>query len=143
MKLRKTSAERSAIMRAVKSKDTAPEIQVRQFAHSLGFRFRLYRKELPGAPDLVFPRLKCALFVHGCFWHGHSCPRGDRLPKANAEYWREKIARNVSRDRQNIVKLRAIGWKTLVIWECDLRSRREKTQRRLAQFLRKADAVCE
>lgn len=132
--------QRSAIMRSVKSKDTVPEIQVRRFIHSLGYRFRLHRKDLPGTPDLAFPRLKCAVFVHGCFWHGHSCSRGARVPKTNTKYWRSKITRNIARDTQNRRDLRALGWNLLVVWECHLKSKLDSTQRRIALFLERASS---
>lgn len=92
-------------MRAVKSKDTKPERIVRRLVHSLGYRFRLHRKDLPGVPDLVFPRLHKVIYVHGCFWHGHDCKRGARPPKENAECWREKIARNRKRDVFHLAEL--------------------------------------
>jgi DNA mismatch endonuclease, patch repair protein len=85
-------------MRAVKGSDTAPEMMVRSLAHRMGYRFRLHRKDLPGKPDIVFPKLCKVVFVNGCFWHGHNCARGARAPKANAEYWRTKITRNSLRD---------------------------------------------
>ena len=116
-----TDPARSAVMRAVKSRDTKPEMTVRRAAHALGYRFRLHRKDLPGSPDLVFPQLKTAVFVHGCFWHGHDCPRGARIPKANADYWRAKISRNVARDARVRGELDALGWKTLTLWECELK----------------------
>ncbi|EKQ63574.1 DNA mismatch endonuclease Vsr [Xanthomonas citri pv. malvacearum str. GSPB2388] len=112
---------RSRIMRAVRSKDTKPELIVRRLAHSLGFRFRLYRKDLPGSPDLVFSGRRKVIFVHGCFWHGHNCARGNRQPTTNADYWSAKIARNRARDMRSIEMLRQAGWDTLVIWECDLK----------------------
>ncbi|MGB8099042.1 MAG: very short patch repair endonuclease [Terracidiphilus sp.] len=130
--------KRSAIMRAVKSKDTGPELQVRRFVHCLGYRFRLHRKDLPGSPDLVLPRLRSAILVHGCFWHGHQCSRGARRPKKNAAYWRNKITGNVQRDVRNMQKLLSLGWKTLVVWECELRSKPEDTQRKIAAFLNRA-----
>ncbi|GLK54273.1 very short patch repair endonuclease [Methylopila capsulata] len=108
-------------MRAVKSRDTKPEMQVRRAAHALGYRFRLHRKDLPGSPDLVFPSRKKVIFVHGCFWHGHNCPRGSRMPKTNAEYWQAKIARNVARDWRTLAELGALGWEALTIWECELK----------------------
>lgn len=138
MNLLTTDPARSAIMRAVKSKDTAPEIQVRRFVHRLGYRFRLHCKNLPGTPDLVLPRLKCAIFVHGCFWHRHGCPRGARVPKTNTRYWRSKIERNVSRDASTRLQLRSLGWRLLVIWECELRSNLDSTQRKIAAFLERA-----
>ena len=111
--------KRSAVMRAVKSRDTGPELKVRRAAHALGLRFRLGRDDLPGKPDLVFPARRVALFVHGCFWHGHDCPRGARVPQANRAYWLAKIGRNVARDVRNLADLRKLGWKPAVIWECE------------------------
>lgn len=111
--------KRSAIMRAVKSRDTRPEMRVRKAAHALGLRFRLERADLPGKPDLVFPSRRVALFVHGCFWHGHDCPRGARMPAANRDYWQAKIGRNIARDRASLLALRELGWKPEVIWECE------------------------
>ncbi|MFA5947816.1 MAG: very short patch repair endonuclease [Candidatus Gracilibacteria bacterium] len=108
-------------MRAVRSKDTKPEIFVRKLIHSLGYRFRLHRKDLPGIPDLVFPGRRKVLFVHGCFWHGHDCKRGARAPKANADYWRQKIARNRDRDAEHLQKLADLGWEVLTVWECELK----------------------
>lgn len=116
-----TDPARSAVMRAVRGKDTGPELKVRRAAHALGYRFRLHRKDLPGSPDLVFPRLKTAVFVHGCFWHGHDCARGARMPKTNTDYWRAKISRNVARDARTSVELQALGWKVETIWECELK----------------------
>ena len=112
--------KRSAVMRAVKSKDTKPELRLRKALHRLGYRYRLNVKDLPGKPDLVFPKYRVALFVHGCFWHGHECKRGRRKPKTNADYWREKIQRNRVRDRQNAQALEALGWRVITVWECDL-----------------------
>lgn len=105
-------------MRAVKSTNTRPEMIVRSLAHRLGFRFRLHRKTLPGNPDLVFVGRRKAIFVHGCFWHGHNCKRGDRLPKTNARYWAAKIAGNKARDAKACAALAAQGWDVLIIWEC-------------------------
>nr|WP_051335415.1 very short patch repair endonuclease [Methylocapsa acidiphila] len=116
-----TDPARSAIMRAVKSTNTRPEMIVRSLAHRLGFRFRLHRKTLPGCPDLVFPTRRKAIFVNGCFWHGHDCKRGARAPKNNAAYWRAKIARNVTRDAQSNSALLADGWDVLTIWECEIK----------------------
>ena len=124
---------RSRTMRAVKSKDTAPEMIVRRLLHSAGFRYRLHRTDLPGCPDLVFPGRRKVIFVHGCFWHGHTCTRGSRVPKANREYWRKKIAGNSKRDKRSARALRQAGWKSLVVWECQLRS--ERLLRRLTDFL--------
>ena len=121
MKTKKTKADRSAIMRSVKSTDTKPEMAVRRLAHRLGYRFRLHCKSLPGSPDLVFTRLRKVVFVHGCFWHGHSCARGNRTPKNNRDYWVAKIARNRERDKTNRALLRAQGWGVYIVWECRIR----------------------
>ena len=107
-------------MQAVKSKDTGPEMIVRRLAHGLGYRFRLHRKDLPGTPDMVFPGLRKVVFVHGCFWHGHDCARGDRVPLQNRSYWITKVERNRSRDAAAIAALKAARWAALVLWECQL-----------------------
>lgn len=116
-------SQRSAAMRAVRSANTSPELAVRRAAHALGLRFRLHRADLPGKPDLVFPSRKTALFVHGCFWHGHDCPRGARSPKTNREYWTAKIARNTARDERHRMSLEALGWRAVSIWECEVRDK--------------------
>lgn len=121
MKTVKTDPQRSLIMRAVKGKNTKPEIAVRRLVHSLGYRYRLHRRDLPGSPDLVFgPRSK-VIFVHGCFWHGHDCKRGARQPKTNFDYWRQKIDRNRARDHAAQEALETTGWDVLTIWECEVR----------------------
>lgn len=125
---------RSRIMRAVKSADTKPEMIVRRTAHAMGFRYRLHRRDLPGSPDIVFPSQKKAIFVHGCFWHGHCCPRGNRTPKTNRQYWKRKISRNVERDKKNIKELEAVGLEVLVIWECEIKFT-ESLVERLRSFL--------
>ena len=134
-----TPEQRSRVMRAVKSRDTAPELAVRRLAHSLGYRYRLHRRDLPGTPDLVFPSRRKVVFVHGCFWHGHDCPRGDRMPKTNAEYWTTKIARNRERYERQQAELRLDGWRVLTVWECETRAR-EKLAARLRSFLDGAPA---
>ena len=114
-------AIRRKTMQAVKGKDTKPELFVRRLLYSLGYRYRLYRKDLPGKPDIVFPGRKKIIFVHGCFWHGHNCKRGAREPKTNVEYWRQKIARNKARDKEHKKKLKKAGWDVMVVWECQLK----------------------
>lgn len=123
-------------MGAVKSRNTAPERNVRSLVCALGYarRYRLNGAKLPGKPDLVFSAMRKAIFVHGCFWHGHDCKRGARAPKDNAVYWRAKIARNVVRDHAALKTLHADGWRTLVIWECELRDRAAVASR-LSAFL--------
>ena len=105
-------------MQAVRTKDTAPEHAVRQLLHSMGYRFRLHRKDLPGSPDVVLPRHKVAIFVHGCFWHGHHCPKG-RPPLSRLDYWLPKLEKNVVRDRTNLERIESLGWKALVVWQCE------------------------
>ena len=117
-------ARRSENMRAIKSKNTSPERRVRSVAHSLGLRFRLHRRDLPGSPDLIFPRRKTALFVHGCFWHRHNNCLGATTPKTNTEYWNRKFQLNMKRDRETRRKLEDDGWKVLVIWECETKARK-------------------
>lgn len=110
---------RSRMMANGRNKNTAPEIAVRRKLHAAGLRFRLHRKDLPGKPDIVLPRYRLAVFVHGCLWHGHGCRRG-KLPTSNAEFWSAKIARNVARDKAAETALAAIGWASTTIWQCDL-----------------------
>ncbi len=109
---------RSAIMRAVKSRDTSPERVVRKLLSENGYRYRLHSKKLAGTPDIVFPGRKKAIFIHGCFWHGHPCKRGARVPKTNRKYWIEKVARNKKRDAKQRKILKSAGWNVLVVWEC-------------------------
>jgi len=117
-----TIKQRSELMARVRSRDTSPEIRVRQLIHSMGYRFRIHRKDLPGQPDLVFLRLQKVIFVHGCFWHGHKCLAGLNRPKSNVSYWGPKLDRNKIRDREHSVRLKKMGWGVLVIWECRLRN---------------------
>ncbi len=115
-----TPATRSR-MQAVRGRDTEPELRVRRVLHRMGYRFRLQRKDLPGTPDIVLPRHRKIVLVHGCFWHGHEgCKRGTP-PVNNASTWREKIRLNRERDRRNVVELCGLGWEVLIIWECETR----------------------
>ncbi len=109
-------------MSRIKGRNTAPEIKVRSMVHRLGYRFRLYRKDLPGTPDLVFHSRKKIIFVHGCFWHGHTCAKGIRIPEKNKEYWANKIRKNKERDYKNLADLATFGWKVLIVWECELKA---------------------
>jgi len=113
--------KRSAVMRRVKGRNTSPELKVRRALTRLGARYRLHRKDLPGAPDIVLPGRRLAIFVHGCFWHGHDCARGARVPKQNRDYWVAKVARNVARDARNAEALTVAGWRVEVVWECELK----------------------
>ena len=118
--------KRSEIMSKVHSADTTPEMRVRRLLHRLGYRFRLHRQDLPGKPDIVLPRYKTVIFVHGCFWHGcPTCRHAQIRPQANAEYWNKKLDRTLARDKENQARLEALGWRVLVIWECETRKRRE------------------
>ena len=108
-------------MQAVRSENTKPELAIRHMVSGLGYRYRLHRKDLPGAPDLAFISRRKAIFVHGCFWHGHDCPRGARTPKTNRDYWTMKISKNRIRDEAHRLELKAKGWRSLIIWECELK----------------------
>lgn len=122
-------------MRAVRSRDTKPELLVRKIANAIRPGYRLHRKDIPGNPDIAYIGAKRVIFVHGCFWHGHDCARGARVPKANRDYWTAKIARNVERDGRNIATLIGQGWDVLTIWECELKDRTDVVHR-LGKFLR-------
>jgi DNA mismatch endonuclease (patch repair protein) len=126
-------AVRSEIMRRVRSKDTQPEMIVRKVVHRLGFRFRLHSKHLPGSPDLVFASHRKVIFVHGCFWHRHDCSAAE-VPASNRQYWQAKQNRNAARDRRNEAAIKQLGWKALIIWECEMKDR-DKLGRRLTRFL--------
>ena len=117
------SATRSRMMASVRSKNTAPELAVRKLAHRLGYRFRLHRRDLPGTPDMVFPKYRVAVQVNGCFWHGHEGCRYATRPRSNARFWDEKIERNRAWDARNAVALAAIGWTVLTVWECEVKDR--------------------
>lgn len=128
--------DRSANMRAIRSKDMQPELKVRSLVHKLGYRFRLHRKDLPGKPDLVFGPRRKVIFVHGCFWHSHTC-KAAHIPKSNQEYWGPKLERNKIRDGRNIEALEANGWRALVIWECEARDE-GGLKKRVTAFLGRA-----
>lgn len=116
-------------MRAVKRANTAPEIIVRQVLHALGIRFRLHRRDLPGSPDVVLPRFRTVIFVHGCFWHRHPDCRYTTTPKTRQEYWLPKFAANIERDLRKEAQLQALGWRVLLVWECETKQREELTLR--------------
>jgi DNA mismatch endonuclease, patch repair protein len=117
----RTKEQRSRIMKSVGSRDTGPELTVRRLLHRLGYRYRLHRRDLPGQPDLVFPGRRKAIFIHGCFWHGHDCRKG-KLPKSRTEYWTAKIKANQDRDARVVARLEDACWQTLSVWQCELKS---------------------
>lgn len=112
-------------MSRVTAKNTKPELTLRKYLFSKGYRYRLHRKDLPGKPDIVLPKYKTVIFVHGCFWHGHSCKKGKNLPKQNRSFWQKKIKNNTIRDKNNIYNLERIGWKVLIIWECEIKNEKK------------------
>lgn len=120
-------------MSAIRSKNTKPEIAVRKGLYKLGLRFRIHSK-LPGKPDIVFPNKKTAIFINGCFWHGHKC-KFDHDPKTNTKFWSEKIISNKIRDKRSIKELKALGWKTTTIWECEIKKKLPKSVRRIEKLL--------
>jgi len=119
--IHKVSEQRSRNMSAIKSKNTKPEIAVRKLLHSMGYRFRLHRKDLPGSPDIVLPKYKTVIFVHGCFWHRHENCKYATTPKTRKEFWEKKFRENINRDNLNQANLSLKGWKIIIIWECQLK----------------------
>jgi DNA mismatch endonuclease (patch repair protein) len=131
----RTESSRSALMGRIGSKNTAPELIVRRLLHSLGYRFRLHRKDLPGTPDIVLPGRRKAIFVHGCFWHAHGCRIG-RPPKSRPEFWEPKLARNRARDEENSRDLEEAGWEVLTVWQCETKDKVALSEL-LEKFLRR------
>lgn len=129
--------KRSQVMAKVKSSDTKPEMLVRRYLHACGYRYTLRNKKYPGSPDLVFPSLRVAIFVHGCFWHGHEDCKHSHLPQSNAEFWKLKISGNKERDSEVIAELEQMGWRVIVIWECELKNKlqRKVTLEKVADVL--------
>lgn len=133
-------------MRAVRSEDTTPEMRVRRLVHSMGYRYALHSRKIPGKPDLVLVSRRKVIFVHGCFWHNHNCRHGKISPTSNVEYWQRKRNRNAERDRANVKALRAAGWQVLVVWECrtrDSESLRSTIEKFLSQPGKPADLAAE
>lgn len=140
------SATRSRMMAGIRGSNTKPELAVRRGLHALGFRYRLHDRRLPGAPDLVFPKFRAALFVHGCFWHGHDCHLF-KWPSSRPDFWRSKIAGNVERDRRQLAALGEAGWRTGIVWECALKGRARRpiaeVLEMVASWLRSDEATFE
>jgi DNA mismatch endonuclease (patch repair protein) len=129
-----TAQERSAFMARIRGRDTKPELVVRRLLHALGYRFRLHHKALPGKPDVAFTKRRKAIFVHGCFWHGHDGCAFSHVPKTRPDYWSAKFQVNRARDARNLADLKSCGWDAVVVWECELRDETELTAR-LSTFL--------
>ena len=121
--IHKVSEQRSRNMSAIKSKNTKPEIAVRKVLHSMGYRFRLHRKDLPGSPDIVLPKYKTVIFVHGCFWHRHENCKYASTPKTRQEFWNKKFNENINRDKINQENLSSKGWKIIIVWECEIKDK--------------------
>lgn len=130
-------AERSERMSRIRGKNTKPELAVRRLVHGMGYRYRLHRRDLPGIPDLVFPRFKKVIFIHGCFWHRHPDPHCKlaRMPKSRIDFWEPKLEANRQRDEVNVQKLFRLGWKVLVVWECEI-GNKEQLENKIRSFLR-------
>lgn len=129
--------KRSDVMSKIRSKNTKPELILRSLLHKQGFRFRIHKKDLPGKPDIVFPKQKIAIFVHGCFWHFHSDCREGRIPPTNSAFWKNKLDRNVERDEQHRMKLEGLGWTVIAVWECDIENRLEQVVELLFSVLKR------
>lgn len=130
-----TRSERSARMRLIRSRDTKPEMVVRRIVHGMGYRYRLHARDLPGRPDIVFRARLKVVFVHGCFWHLHHNCANNRPPKSGRDYWQPKLERNAARDRQSRRRLRRLGWRSLVVWECEIEDC-DRLSRKIRDFLR-------
>ena len=140
----KVPMSRSEMMSRIGPRDTAPEMAIRRTLHRAGYRFQLHRKDLPGRPDLTLPKHRAVIFIHGCFWHGHEGCRNFRIPKTNSAFWKEKIARNIERDRRALVSLKLLDWRVLVVWECATGAKRvEKTASEIASWLQEQEVAGE
>ena len=132
--IHEVSEQRSRNMSAIKSKNTKPEIIVRKLLHSKGYRFRLHKKDLPGSPDIVLPKYKTVIFVHGCFWHRHQNCKYASNPKTRREFWEKKFKENIERDKKTQEKLKNLGWKTKIVWECEIK-KQDKLIKKIEDFL--------
>lgn len=129
--------KRSEIMRKIKPTGSKQEVFIRKLVHSMGYRYRLHKKDLPGNPDLVFTKYKKVIFVHGCFWHGHEGCKRSALPTANADFWKKKLTGNAERDKSNYKRLELLGWKYMIIWQCEIKeSQRKKISESISNFLK-------
>ena len=135
--IHKVSEQRSKNMSAIKSKNTKPEIKVRKVLHSMGYRFRLHSKNLPGSPDIVLPKYKTVIFVHGCFWHRHENCKYASTPKTRQEFWNKKFNENINRDKINQENLSSKGWKIIIIWECEIRNKKINLEQIIKNVIKK------
>ena len=135
--IHKGSEQRSRNMSAIKSKNTKPEIKVRKVLHSMGYRFRLHSKDLPGSPDIVLPKYKTVIFVHGCFWHRHENCKYASTPKTRQEFWNKKFNDNILRDKKNLEILSSLGWKIIIIWECEIRNKKINLEQIIKNVIQK------
>ncbi len=135
--MHKISEQRARNMSAIKSKNTKPEIAVRKLLHSMGYRFRLHRKDLPGSPDIVLPKYKTVIFVHGCFWHRHENCKYASTPKTRKEFWNKKFNDNILRDKKNLEILSSLGWKIIIIWECEIRNKKINLEQIIKNVIKK------
>ena len=134
-----TPSQRSEVMSKVRGRDTQPELAVRSWLHRRGFRFRLHRRDLPGCPDIVFPRHRTVVFVNGCFWHLHDACAAGRIPRSNSSFWEKKLTDNRLRDERNLRALKAQGWNSIVVWECEVRANLAAVGSRLVDHLKLLD----
>jgi DNA mismatch endonuclease (patch repair protein) len=135
-----TKEKRSDVMSKIRSKDTSPEIRVRKMLFSQGYRYRLHVKDMPGKPDIVLPKYKVVIFVHGCFWHLHSGCRDGTIPKTRTGYWKDKLLRNKERDKEHMRELQKQGWRVLQLWECEVENKPEEVLERLDNFIRMVES---
>lgn len=127
--------KRSNVMAKIRSKNTKPELTLRSNLHKLGYRFRIHRKDLPGNPDIVLPKYKTVIFVHGCFWHFHKNCKEGRIPNTNSELWEKKFERNITKDKTNQNECRNLGWKVIVIWECEIEKNLDQTLNKILSLI--------
>jgi DNA mismatch endonuclease, patch repair protein len=130
-----TAEQRRRAMARVQQKNTKPEIIIRSLLHGLGYRFRLHNKKLSGTPDIVLPKYKTVIFVHGCFWHQHEGCRKSNRPTSNVEYWNTKLDRNIKRDAKNVEALKESGWNPILVWECELKDRAKLTEKLISEIV--------
>lgn len=130
-----SKTKRSEVMKKIKGKNTKPEKTLRSALFRKGFRFRIHRNDLPGKPDIVFPKYKTVVFVNGCFWHYHEDCREGRIPSTNTEFWKNKLSKNIERDKRNIASLKESGWNVIVIWECEIEKNLDQIILQLAHNL--------